>query len=47
MNILNPIGKVDTIALSEKKKGSALVVFKTVVDAVSKKRAIVLLLTNI
>lgn len=33
--ILSPIGKVDSIALSEKKKGSALVVFKTVVDAVS------------
>ncbi|CDH50264.1 subfamily member 17 [Lichtheimia corymbifera JMRC:FSU:9682] len=31
--ILSPIGKVDSIALSEKKKGSALVVFKTVVDA--------------
>lgn len=33
--ILDPIGKVDTVALSQKKKGSALVVFKTVVDAVS------------
>ena len=33
--ILNPIGKVDTIAIAEKKKGTALVVFKTVVDAVS------------
>ncbi|CAO3685244.1 unnamed protein product [Rhizopus microsporus] len=31
--ILDPIGKVDTVALSQKKKGSALVVFKTVVDA--------------
>ncbi|OAD70743.1 hypothetical protein PHYBLDRAFT_64177 [Phycomyces blakesleeanus NRRL 1555(-)] len=31
--LLNTIGKVDTIAFSEKKKGSALVVFKTVVDA--------------
>lgn len=33
--ILSPIGKVDSVALSEKKKGSALVVFKSVVDAVS------------
>ncbi|KAI7850259.1 hypothetical protein BDC45DRAFT_447300 [Circinella umbellata] len=31
--LLNPIGKVDTIAIAEKKKGTALVVFKTVVDA--------------
>ncbi|KAI9498472.1 hypothetical protein BDB00DRAFT_800414 [Zychaea mexicana] len=31
--ILNPIGKVDTIAIAEKKKGTALAVFKTVVDA--------------
>lgn len=33
--ILDPIGKVDTVALSQKKKGSAIVAFKSVVDAVS------------
>ncbi|KAG1441344.1 hypothetical protein G6F56_011528 [Rhizopus delemar] len=32
-NMLEPLAKVDTVALSQKKKGSALVVFKTVVDA--------------
>lgn len=33
--LLDPIGKVHSVALSQKKKGSAIVVFKTVVDAVS------------
>ncbi|KAG2198013.1 hypothetical protein INT47_004980 [Mucor saturninus] len=32
-HILNPIGSVDSVALSQKKKGGAIVVFKTVVDA--------------
>lgn len=31
--ILDPIGRVDTVALSQKKKGSAIVAFKSVVDA--------------
>jgi DnaJ family protein C protein 17 len=35
--LLDPIGKVDTVALSQKKKGSAIVAFKSVVDAVSLK----------
>jgi DnaJ family protein C protein 17 len=34
-DLLDPIGKVESLELSEKKKGSAIVVFKTVVDAVS------------
>lgn len=33
--LLDPIGKVESLELSEKKKGSAIIVFKTVVDAVS------------
>ncbi|KAI7870717.1 hypothetical protein BDF14DRAFT_1768555 [Spinellus fusiger] len=33
MALLDPIGHVDSIALSEKKKGSALVVLKTIVGA--------------
>lgn len=33
--LLDPIGKVHSVALSQKKKGGAIVVFKTVVDAVS------------
>lgn len=32
-SILDPLGKVDSVALSQKKKGGAIVVFKTVVDA--------------
>lgn len=32
-HILDPIGRVDSVALSQKKKGGAIVVFKTVVDA--------------
>lgn len=35
LDMLNPIAEVDSLALSEKKKGSAVVVFKTVVGAVS------------
>lgn len=35
LDILNPIAEVDSLALSEKKKGTAVVIFKTVVDAVS------------
>lgn len=31
--ILDPIGSVDSVALTQKKKGGAIVVFKTVVDA--------------
>lgn len=33
--ILDPLGRVDSVALSQKKKGGAIVVFKTVVDAYS------------
>ena len=33
--MLSPLASIDTVALSQKKKGSALVVFNTVVDAVS------------
>ncbi|KAI9474159.1 MAG: hypothetical protein EXX96DRAFT_580790 [Benjaminiella poitrasii] len=32
-DLLNSIAEVDSLALSEKKKGSAIVIFKTVVDA--------------
>jgi DnaJ family protein C protein 17 len=35
LDILNPIAEVDSLALSERKKGTAVVMFKTVVDAVS------------
>jgi hypothetical protein len=34
--MLNSIAEVDSLALSGKKKGSASVLFKSVVDAVSK-----------
>ncbi|KAI7901285.1 uncharacterized protein BX663DRAFT_532027 [Cokeromyces recurvatus] len=34
-DLLNSIAEVDSLALSEKKKGSAIVIFKTVVDAYS------------
>ena len=36
LDILNPIAEVDSLALSSKKKGSASVLFKSVVDAVSR-----------
>lgn len=35
LDILNPVAEVDSLALSTKKKGSASVLFKSVVDAVS------------
>jgi len=37
LDILNPIAEVDSLALSSKKKGSASVLFKSVVDAVSRR----------
>lgn len=36
LDMLNSIAEVDSLALSGKKKGSASVLFKSVVDAVSK-----------